>query len=228
MLRMKARIQEIKNKIDDAAQRSGRSSDSIILMGVSKTQPWQSVLDAYSCGITLFGENRVQELTEKFPSDRPHDMQLHLIGHLQSNKVKKVVSCVDAIDSVDSLKLVHLLGATGVPLSLLFECNTSREATKSGFTDDTEYFQALDATAQYPHLTVCGLMTIGPLGGTEKEVRTAFSTLRTLQETSRRLHPEMNFDTLSMGMSNDYLIAIEEGATMVRLGSAIFGERNYQ
>ncbi len=229
----KDRVEEVLAEIRNAAASCGRDAADITLMGVSKTHPWDAVLEGYDAGIRLFGENRVQEVEAKFPllEDRPQGMELHLIGHLQSNKVKKIVPLVDGIDSVDSLKLAAMISdcalAHGRVLSVLLEFNTSQEEAKSGFETEDDLFEMLDHAEELKGIRIHGLMTVGPLGGDEKEVRGAFALLRNLREKCRSSYPSINFDTLSMGMSGDFPWAIEEGSTMVRVGTRLFGARDY-
>jgi pyridoxal phosphate enzyme (YggS family) len=177
----------------------------------------------------MFGENRVQEAEQKFPVDRPRGMDLHLIGHLQSNKAKKAVSLFDAIDSVDSLKLAQKLESLlDKPLPILLEYKTAvNDSAKSGFETPDELFSALEQISSFRHLTVKGLMTIGPLGAGEKETRNAFALLCKTAQMARLRFPHLDFSTLSMGMSQDYGWAIEEGSTRIRIGSALFGAREY-
>jgi pyridoxal phosphate enzyme (YggS family) len=227
---MADRIAAILDRMQQAMRSCGRV-DTVELMAVSKTHPLEAVLAAVDCGQLLFGENRVQEIQAKFPETR-NAYQVHLIGHLQSNKVRKAVGLVDAIDSVDSLKLVRLINAEALKLEkrmpILLEWNTSGETAKSGFTDEKEFFAVLDEAPQLQGVDIQGLMTIGPLTDNETMVRTAFAKLRNLARTCSERYPALSFDTLSMGMSQDFLWAIQEGSTMVRIGTAIFGGRDYQ
>lgn len=226
---MKERIQEILASIEKMRVDSGRN-DEVALMAVSKTHPYEAIEEAFASGQFLFGENRVQEILDKFPEDR-QGYELHLIGHLQSNKVKKAVKAIDAIDSVDSLRLARLINREamkiGKVMPILLEWNTSGEDSKSGFIEEGEYFSLLDEASDLPGIRIGGLMTIGPLTDNEKMVRSAFAKLRMIADKSRESYPHISFDTLSMGMSQDYLWAIQEGSTVVRIGSAIFGQRDY-
>jgi pyridoxal phosphate enzyme (YggS family) len=198
------------------------------LMAVSKTHPITTILEAVKAGQLLFGENRVQEIEEKFTTDR-FGYRLHMIGHLQSNKVKKVVPLVDSIDSVDSLKLAKRISNAALAIHkvmpILIEINTTEEVAKAGFNSLDDYYRLLDEVSNLKGIRVDGLMTMGPLGGDEKTTRQAFARLRNIAQESRVRYPELTFETLSMGMSGDYLWAIKEGSTQVRLGSAIFGMR---
>ncbi|MGI6432458.1 MAG: YggS family pyridoxal phosphate-dependent enzyme [Sphaerochaetaceae bacterium] len=224
---MRKRVETLLFQIEEAKKKAHRT-DTVQLMAVSKTQSQAAIIEMIDCGVHLLGENRVQEIEQKFPlAQRRYD--LHLIGHLQSNKVKKAVSLVDAIDSVDSLKLLRLINkvalSQGKVMPILFEINTSGEASKIGFTDEKAYFSAVEAAADMPGVRVEGLMTVGPLGSDEKKIRKAFSSLKELQQKSSSYFDPLTFKTLSMGMSDDYLWAIMEGATIVRIGTALFGQR---
>jgi pyridoxal phosphate enzyme (YggS family) len=224
-------LEEILQQMETAAKKSNRSLSSISLMAVSKLHPYEEILEAYQCGQRLFGENKVQEVQGKFPAIHPQDMDLHLIGHLQSNKVKKIVPLVDGIDSVDSLKLVKKINeeclAIGKTLPILLEFNTSGEESKSGFTTEKDLFDVLDIMDTLKGVTLKGLMTIGPLAGNEIDIRSAFQLLKRLQDSCISHYRELCFDTLSMGMSSDFTLAIEEGSTLVRVGTRLFGQRDY-
>lgn len=226
---MAERIQAIIESIEMAKKERGGDA-GVSLMAVSKTHPYAAIEEAISCGQLLFGENRVQEILNKFPTGH-HGYNLHLIGHLQSNKVKKAVQAVDAIDSVDSLRLARLISKEAIKVKkvmpVLLEWNTSGEESKAGFTDEKEYFSLLDEAQELEGIRIEGLMTIGPLTDNEMDVRTAFATLREIAMKSKITYPHLSFDTLSMGMSQDYRWAILEGSTVVRIGSAIFGQRDY-
>lgn len=226
---MAGRLQQILERIEEAKHAAGRT-DTVQLMAVSKTHPYEAVQEAVRCGQLLFGENRVQEIQQKFPQARS-GYALHLIGHLQSNKARKAVALVDGIDSIDSVKLLGIVNAEalalGKRLPILFEYNTSGESAKSGFTDEHSYMEALEAASGMRGVLVCGLMTIGPLSQDEKAVRTAFASLRSLAEKSALQFPDLSFSTLSMGMSQDFEWAIKEGSTVVRVGTAVFGTRDY-
>ena len=221
----------IHEEMEAAAKKSGRLLTDISLMAVSKLHPYEEILETYQCGQRLFGENKVQEVQAKFPTVRPEGMELHLIGHLQTNKVKKIVALVDGIDSVDSLKLatkIHEEALTlGKTMPILLEFNTSGEDTKSGFTSTDELFVALDAMEGLKGLSVRGLMTIGPLGGDDDTIRKAFRQLKEIQELCKTRYPNLCFESLSMGMSSDFALAIEEGSTLVRVGTRLFGQRDY-
>ncbi|AEV28187.1 pyridoxal phosphate enzyme, YggS family [Sphaerochaeta pleomorpha str. Grapes] len=221
----------ILEEIETAAKKSGRSLCDISLMAVSKLHPYEEILEAYHCGQRLFGENKVQEVQAKFPSLRPEGMDLHLIGHLQTNKVKKIVGLVDGIDSVDSLKLATKISeealVLGKAMPILLEFNTSGEENKSGFTSTEELFRVLDVIEGLKGVSLQGLMTIGPLGKNDDTIRKAFRQLKEIQILCRYRYPSLCFETLSMGMSSDFALAIEEGSTVVRVGTRLFGQRDY-
>lgn len=224
-------LNQVREQIRQAEREAHRPEGSVELMAVSKLHTWDDIMQAYQAGQRLFGENHVQEVEAKFPKERPEGMLLHLIGHLQTNKVNKIVPLVDSIDSVDSLKLLekieHAAQANQKTMEILFEVNTSGEEQKSGFVSDDALFEALDHVGEMPHVKVKGLMTVGPLGGDEGRNREAFHHLFLLRDICAKRYPALDFSTLSMGMSGDFPIAIEEGSTMVRIGTAIFGPRNY-
>jgi pyridoxal phosphate enzyme (YggS family) len=224
-------LELVRGEIAEAETKAKREKGSVTLMAVSKLHPYEDILQAYHAGQRLFGENHVQEILEKFPSRKPEGMELHLIGHLQMNKVKKVVSAVEGIDSVDSFRLLQKIDAECAPLGkvmpVLLEFNTSGEEAKSGFPTDEELFSAISAATDLPHISIRGLMTVGPLEGGEEKTREAFRHLKALQMECRDRFPSFSFSTLSMGMSADFPIAIQEGSTMVRVGTRIFGVRNY-
>ena len=207
-------------------------SNSVELMAVSKTHPYSAILECYELGQRLFGENRVQEIEEKFPKkeERPQDMYLALIGHLQSNKVKKAVALVDRIDSVDSIKLLLLINKECEKLNkvidILFEVNSSGEEQKSGFTSKEELFEAVKLLKdlKFVHLRV--IMTVGPLGDDREKNIKAFKYTKNIFDEIKSSYIS-DIDILSMGMSGDYKEAIECGSNLVRIGTAIFGQRDY-
>lgn len=234
-------LHTIQQRIERAAQPSGRQASAITLVAVTKTVPVRQIREAIAAGVTHFGENRVQEAIEKYalPGEPPGDrvdregITLHMIGTLQRNKARRAASLFDWIQSLDRLELAHSLeeaaaqerAAKEAPLPVLIEVNLTNEPTKSGIAPQ-ELPRLADALAACPHLRGAGLMTIARLDATERELRQTFSDLRNLLEglRGRGSHPG-DWQHLSMGMSNDYELAIQEGATMVRLGRAIFGER---
>ena len=225
-------VAAIRRRISQAAARSGRSPDSITLMAVSKTVELERIQQAYEAGIRVFGENRVQEFGDKAPRFQGlNDAQWHLIGHLQTNKAKKAVELFQAVDSVDSLRLAEKLNQAAKQLNkilpVLIEINAGGEENKSGVpSDSAELEELLQAVQHFTHLQVRGLMTIPPFTEDPEGARPYFRRLRELRDkiASRKL-PRIQMDVLSMGMSHDFEVAIEEGSTCVRVGTAIFGAR---
>lgn len=217
------RLAEVRTKIDGAAARSGRSTSDITLVAVSKTHPSSAVLEAIGAGQNVFGENKVQEAEWKRPEVGAGEW--HLIGHLQSNKARKAVKIFDVIESVDSLELAQRLericGEEGIDkLHVYVQADLADEETKTGATED-ELPAIVDFLKSCTHLELKGMMTIPPYIDDVEKVRPYFRKLRELRD---RLVPGGG---LSMGMSHDFETAIEEGATLVRVGTAIFGERDY-
>jgi len=222
----------VRATINRAAQRAGRRPEEITLIAVSKTKPVALVKMAYNLGVTDFGENRVQEALPKIAEFRPPDLHWHMIGHLQSNKARKVVSSFDYVQSVDSLHLAQALDHYAEVehrqrLPILLEVNISGEQSKAGIAA-AEAAALARQVAALPHLDVQGLMTVAPQVENPEEVRPVFRALRTLRDHLRNELPDCSWRHLSMGMTDDYSIAIEEGATIVRIGRAIFGERIYK
>ncbi|WP_051086177.1 YggS family pyridoxal phosphate-dependent enzyme [Sediminispirochaeta bajacaliforniensis] len=223
-------IARIRDEIAEAAHKAGRDPGDIQLMAVTKTHPFEDVLAAYEAGIRLFGENRVQEAVGKYTVPLPADMGLHMIGHLQSNKVKQIVPLVQCVESIDKVATAEELNkraqAAGKHIDIMFEVNTSGEVSKNGFSEYEELSDALGATLELDALCVTGLMTIGPLGGDEGQIRKAFILLRSMSDRLSVEYPQAKLRELSMGMSGDFPIAVAEGATIVRVGTAIFGRRD--
>lgn len=199
------------------------------LMAVSKTRSIDEVREAYRCGFKIFGENHVQEIVEKFTDWHPEDVEVHMIGHLQSNKVNKVVPLVDMIQSVDSYTLLEKINNSakkiGKIMPVLLEFNTSEEDSKSGFETESDIIDCIEKAKNLTNIQIKGLMTVGPLD--HSKARESFAKLRNLSIKCQRMFPMMCFEELSMGMSQDYRIGIEEGSTLVRIGTLIFGERHY-
>jgi PLP dependent protein len=226
-------LAQVRERITAAAGRAGRRPEDIALMAVSKTFPPERIREAYDAGLRLFGENRVQEFAGKIDALRDlHNAEWHLIGHLQTNKAAKAAELFAAVDSVDSLRLAQKLNASaqqfGKKLAVLIEINVGGEAAKSGMpTDSRELDELLLAASGLSHLEFRGLMTIPPFADDPQEARPYFRRLRELRDqvALRRL-PAVGMNTLSMGMSHDFEVAIEEGSTCVRVGTAIFGERS--
>ncbi len=225
---MAANIDHVRSIIAESALRVGRAPEEITLVAVSKTTPIELVQMAYNLGVTDFGENRVQEALPKIAAFHPQGLRWHMIGHLQSNKAGKVVSPFYCVHSVDSLHLAQTLskhaGEQGKVLSVLLQVNVSGEASKEGITL-SEAPELASQIVKLPHIQVDGLMTIAPLTENPEQVRPVFRELRVLRDRLHAEFPQCSWQHLSMGMTNDYNVAIEEGATMVRIGRAIFGER---
>jgi len=221
-------LEEIHHAIDKAAQKAGRRTSDIRLMAVSKTQPLEFVEEAYAAGQRLFGENRIAEAAEKFKS-LPQDIDLHLIGHLQKNKIKPAVAAFDCVQSLDSRelaeKLVHYCQSKNKSLRVLLQLKTAEEGRKTGFSHEDEIIETTGWIREQKGLVVEGLMTIAPFVDDEKIVRTAFARCRCLQEELIRQYPDLNFSVLSMGMSSDFHWAVQEGSTLLRVGTALFGSR---
>jgi len=225
-------IAEVRGRIATAARRVNRDPDSIRLMAVTKTFPAEVIQQAYDAGARLFGENRVQEFSAKAAALRDLEgAEWHLIGHLQSNKAAKAAEVFHAVDSVDSLRLAEKLNNAALNLDkqlpILIEINVGGEEAKSGIDPNSlELEELLKVAVRLDQLQFCGLMTIPPFTEDPQEARPFFRRLRELRDRiARRDLPGINLDVLSMGMSHDFEVAIEEGSTCVRLGSAIFGER---
>lgn len=218
------RLEQIRNRIDHAAARSGRSGRDITLIAVTKTHSADVVQELVDAGVTHVGENRVQELSAKVPLVSG-DVVWHMIGHLQRNKVNRTVACAQWVQSVASVRLAQALGGSarerGVRVRCLVEVNMTTDVTKTGAPRD-EVLQICEAVAAEPALELRGLMTIGPLDGTPAQVRDCFSQVRELSLSLGTLCPQPE---LSMGMSGDFELAVEEGATMVRIGYLLVGNR---
>jgi pyridoxal phosphate enzyme (YggS family) len=237
------KIQRVTHQIHAACRRAGRNPGDVKLMAVSKTHPAEAIAAAFAAGIRLFGENRVQEFQRKsddlkalgisvagFGDELTGPAQVHLIGHLQSNKTAKAAEIFSAIDTLDSLKLAQRLNEAAVRMGrkvpVLLEIKLSEEATKTGLTPgSTELAELLEQLPDLHHLTMRGLMTVAPLDENRETARTCFRRLRQLRDQLAPQHSRLDFSELSMGMSGDFEIAIEEGSTLVRIGTAIFGPR---
>ncbi len=231
-------IAAIRERIDAAARRVGRSPDTVALMAVCKTKPAEEIRAAYEAGHRLFGENRVQEFQDK--SGALTDLlsgtdaaEFHLIGHLQSNKTNRAAEIFNAVDSVDSLAILERLHTAALRLNkhlpVLIEINIGGEEQKAGLAPDSEELeQILQAATRLPASGIRGLMTVPPFTDDPEGARPYFRRLRELRDhiASRKL-PGVSMEELSMGMSHDFEVAVEEGSTCVRVGTAIFGARNY-
>ena len=213
-------LKDVNNRIKSACERSSRDPDEVMLVAITKTHDAATVRAAFNAGVRHFGENRVQEAGEKLKEleDIRNQVTWHMVGHLQTNKVKTAVELFDIIQSVDSIKLAELLNRNATrQLPVLLEINVAEEGTKSGF-EVNELTSALTRIGRLENLEVRGLMTVAPWVDDPEEVRFVFSQLRQLAEAQ-------GLSELSMGMTDDFEVAIEEGATLIRVGRAIFGKR---
>jgi PLP dependent protein len=222
-----SRYENLKDRVARACDACGRRPEDIRIVVVTKTHPVETMQAVIDAGIKDIGENRVQEIEQKVPFLQG-EFEMHLIGHLQTNKVNKVVPLVTWIQSVDSIRLVEKIenAASSVQkkIKALVQVNTSNEAAKSGSTEE-ECVELAERVAKSGSLEFCGLMTIGPLDASEADTRKAFSALRRLSEQCDHLAPRIQ---LSMGMSSDFEWAIAEGSTMIRVGTLLLGERDYR
>jgi pyridoxal phosphate enzyme (YggS family) len=234
-------LERLEEAIAAACRKAGRARGDVELMAVSKTYPATTIVEAAELGLRVFGENRVQEFAAKVPdlavwraggaiaaSDQP--VLVHLIGHLQSNKAARAVELFDAVDSVDSLRLAERLdeaaGRLGKRLPVLIEVKLSPEETKAGLDPNSaEVAEIMERLPDFVHLHVQGLMTIAPWGVAEELTRECFRSLRTWRDRWAAAYPRLSLEMLSMGMSGDFPLAIEEGSTQIRVGTALFGKR---
>ena len=233
---MQKEIELVREKIRLACDRAGRDPETVLLLGVSKTKPYSALQEAYSYGIHDFGENKVQEIREKYEMIREDSLmkdcppRFHMIGTLQKNKVKYLPGKVVLIHSVDSLPLSLEIekeyAKKETTAKILLEVNVAKEASKSGFS--LKELEAVVAELEkLPHVLVCGLMTVAPFTEDAEKNRPVFRSLREALFSLQKKFPALPLTELSMGMSGDYEVAVEEGATIVRVGSFIFGERVY-
>lgn len=224
------RIHEVRRRILDAAKRAGRDEKEITLVAVSKTQPAEVLVGAYNEGIRIFGENKVQELIEKYPALQ--NVSWHLVGHLQKNKVKYIVDKVSLIHSLDSVELAEEINkrakASGKVVNVLIQINIGKEETKSGiYEEDLE--ELTEKLSEYDEIRILGIMAIPPASKNPEDSRKYFRRMKELFEKLKdKKYDNFDIKYLSMGMTNDFEIAIEEGANIVRVGTGIFGERNYK
>lgn len=222
---------KIKNEIETILEACNREKDACTLIAVSKTKPVEMLLEAYEAGCRDFGENKVQELLDKYDK-MPTDVKWHMIGHLQTNKVKYIVDKVAMIHSVDSVKLAKCISKEankkGVVVPILLEVNLAEEESKFGFSAK-EALGAVEEIASLPNIKLMGLMTVPPFVEDGEENRIYFRALKELSvDISNKNMDNVCMDILSMGMSGDYEVAVTEGATYVRVGSSIFGNRIYK
>jgi pyridoxal phosphate enzyme (YggS family) len=236
MTQLAENLAVLEEAITAACRNAGRTRADIELMAVSKTYPAAIIAEAAALGLTLFGENRVQEFVGKaaelsvLRNSAVTPPRVHLIGHLQSNKSARAVELFDGIDSLDSLRLAERLNEaakkSGKKLPVLIEVKLSSEETKAGLIPDSfEAGELLERLPEFLHLQMRGLMTIAPFGVSEAETRTCFRSLREWRERWATSYPRLAFDMLSMGMSGDFDLAIAEGATRIRVGTSLFGSR---
>lgn len=220
----------VNDRVKASCKKTSRSEDDVTLIAVSKTKPAEDIKTLYDYGVRDFGENKVQELTEKYEV-LPKDIRWHLIGHLQTNKVKYIVDKVYLIHSVDSVRLAEQIekeaAKKNVIVNILIQVNVAGEDTKFGLdTDDT--IKNVETISKFPHVRIKGLMTIAPFVSDGEDNRKYFNELKQLSvDIQKKNIDNVSMDMLSMGMSGDFETAIEEGATLVRVGTSIFGARNY-
>ncbi len=226
---LKERLTELSTELAELATQAGRSPEEIKLIAVSKTHPSELIAEAFQAGQVRFGENRVQEASEKIERLQNPGIEWHLIGHLQKNKARFCPGRFDWIHSVDSQELLELLekqcALQSQPIQILLQANLSQENSKSGVSDYDNLCRLLEKTQDCQWLRCRGLMTMAAATDDANKIRKTFSQLRTWLEKLRNEFTLTTFTELSMGMSSDYRIAIAEGATMIRLGTALFGER---
>ncbi len=218
-------MDRVHSLVADAARSSGRQPEDVTIVAVTKTVDRHAIDAAYALGLRHFGENRVQDATRKLAKPLPAGAELHLIGQLQSNKARPAVGLFDIIESVDRTSLIDALekeaARRGEPVSVLLQVNIAREPQKAGCAPESAS-ALMERLAHSPWLRPRGLMTMAPLVADAEETRPVFSGLRTLRDALQREHPAVDLGTLSMGMSDDFRVAVEEGATSVRIGRAIF------
>lgn len=227
---IKENLQQVEANIQKACERAKRSREEVTLIAVSKTKPVSMIEEAYAEGEKNFGENKVQEINDKYPV-MPKDIKWHLIGHLQRNKVKYIVNKVSLIHSVDSVRLAeqiqHEAEKAGTDVDILIQVNVANEDTKFGLqVEETE--EVIRQIAKFPNVHIKGLMTIAPFTDNPESNRVFFKKLKQLSvDIKQKNIDNVTMDCLSMGMTGDYQVAIEEGATLIRVGTGIFGERIY-
>lgn len=232
---LRDRLQEVEARAAAACRRSGRPREEVLLMAVSKQHPLSAILEAASLGISRFGENRVPEFQQKHAElEKRGEFELarrfHCIGHVQSNKAQRAAGLFASIDTLDSvrlaLKLNDAAAERGEPLPVMVEIKLSHEPAKSGLEPESVELQALlERLPDLHRLSLMGLMTVPPFTADAEAARPYFRRLRLLRDSLAVAHPRLRFDALSMGMSHDFPVAIEEGATVIRVGTALFGRR---
>ena len=227
---LKDQLAYVEAEITEACLKSNRNRNDVTLIAVSKTKPVETLQDAYDLGVRVFGENKVQELVDKYEV-LPKDIQWHMIGHLQRNKIKYIIDKVHCIHSVESFRLAEAIEKEAAKhnriIQILVEVNVAGEESKFGLAPE-EVPSFVEEISKFPHLRVNGLMTIAPFVDNPEDNRPVFKALKKLSvDIEAKNIDNVSMNVLSMGMTNDYQVAIEEGATMVRVGTGIFGERNY-
>ena len=227
---IKENLKYINNIINETCEKSGRSTEEVNLIAVSKTKPVAAIQEAYDCGMRDFGENKVQEIIDKYPV-LPKDIKWHMIGHLQTNKVKYIIDKVYLIHSVDSIKLAKEIQKEAqkkdVHANILIQINISQEDTKFGLAEE-DVISMIEEVSLLDRVHIKGLMTIGPMTDDTNDIRQIFRKLKQLSvDIQSKNIDNVSMSVLSMGMSDDYTIAIEEGSTYVRIGTSIFGQRDY-
>lgn len=235
-------LAQVRHRVAEAAERADRDPDEVTIVAISKTFPSDAVVEAYEAGVRHFGENRVREAIPKMPDVHAFisgpKPTWHMVGHIQSRKAKLVMENFDYVHSVDRVKIARRLSqygeAAGKTMPVLLECNVSGEASKygfdlSGWEEDKAklegFFETVEQMTAFPAISIRGLMTMAPFVEEAETVRPVFASLRSLQDRLRERFPSQIWRQLSMGMTNDFEVAVEEGATMVRVGRAIFGPR---
>ena len=223
-------LAQVRKNINESCNKINRDPNEVTLIAVSKTKPVEMLKEAYDAGARVFGENKVQEIVDKY-DQMPSDVKWHMIGHLQRNKVKYIVDKVYLIHSVDSLRLAEEISREAVKkqveVNILIEVNVAQEETKFGLKME-EVLPLVESIAEFPHIKIQGLMTIAPYVQNPEENRPIFAHLRKLSvDIAKKNIDNITMSILSMGMTNDYQVAIEEGATMIRVGTGIFGARDY-
>jgi pyridoxal phosphate enzyme (YggS family) len=241
-LDIKTNLAQVQERIAAAARRAGRAPDEVTLVAVTKTHPAQTVETAYRAGLRDFGENRVEEASTKIPTVQertpfPERPRWHMVGHLQRRKARLAVSLFDVIHAVDSLRLARRINRMaeerGKVMPVLLEVNVSGEASKYGFNLSAAvarearvaFVADVEQILSLPYLRPCGLMTMAPIVANPEQARPVFVALRALRDDLARGFPQADWRELSMGMTDDFEVAVEEGATLVRIGRAIFGSR---
>ena len=227
---IKANIEHVNELKAKAAEKSGRTGDDVLLVAVTKLHDVDEINEAIDCGITDIGENKVQEIMSKY--DRVKPVRWHLIGHLQTNKVKYIIDKVSMIHSVDSLKLAEEIDKRasqhGLTMDILIQVNSAMEESKFGITTDETGQMIKDILDNCPNVRIRGLMCIAPYEDNPEDAKVYFDEVKKLyDEYSRIDHPNRDFKYLSMGMSNDFEVAIEAGSNLIRVGTMIFGARDY-